>query len=86
MAVQIFVASYEASTEAAEQFCKDYSRWMELSSVTDTHALDELYNQYCAAGLTEDDTFTMHFDGDYKTSVDTDDMILLKGNVKYYRP
>lgn len=86
MAIQIFPVKYEASTEAAEQFCRGYSRWMELSSVTDTHALDELFNMYCAAGLTFDDEFTIYFDGDYKTSVDSDELLLLKGNVKYYRP
>lgn len=78
MSVQIFVTHHEAKTEAAERFCRDYSRWMELSSVTDTHALDELYNQYCAAGLTDEDTFSIYFDGDYKTSVDSDELNALR--------
>lgn len=78
MALQLFVTHYEAKTEAAEQFCKDYSRWMELSTVNDIHAFEELFNQFCDVGLTDEDEFTIYFDGDYKTSVDSNELHTLK--------
>lgn len=76
---------YEASTEAAQAFCQAYSRWMDISSVTDIHAFDKLDSLYAESDLTVDDEFTMYFDGDYKTSVDSHELKLYKDNIKYYR-
>ena len=74
MSVQLYVANYEAHSVAAEAFCADYLLWMEASSVSDVSALDELSRRYALSGLTEVDEFTIWFDGDYFTSVDSNDL------------
>lgn len=74
MSVQLYVGHYEASTEAAYEFCSDYALWMEASSVTDTSALDELSRRYKESDLTEVDEFVMWFDGDYITCVSSNDL------------
>lgn len=74
MSVQIFVARYDANSVAAEAFCADFCGWMDISSVTDTSALDELARRYAEAGLTEVDEFVILFDGDYITEVSSNDL------------
>lgn len=74
MSVQLYVVRYDANSVAAEAFCADYCLWMEASSVSDTSALDELSRRYEASGLTEVDEFIIWFDGDYITSVSSNDL------------
>lgn len=68
MSVRFYSCTYDAATPAAEEFCQEFQAWLDASYVRADTAVDKLCEQFVKAGLTEVDSFTIHFRGDFSQS------------------